>query len=52
MKGQSRETGTIGYKRHRTKTNKLQKHNTEKKDQQHGSHQKSGVNPGAREKHT
>ena len=28
--------------------NKTQK----KKDQQHGSHQKSGVNPGAREKHT
>ena len=27
--GQSRDTGNIGYTRHRTKTNKTQKHNTE-----------------------
>ena len=27
--GQSRETGNIGYTRHKTKTNKTKKHNTE-----------------------
>ena len=27
--GQSRETGNIGYTRHRTNTNKTEKHNTE-----------------------
>jgi hypothetical protein len=26
--GQSRETGIIGYKRHKTRTNKTKKHNT------------------------
>ena len=37
---QSRETGNIGYTRHRTKTNKYKKHNAENwKDEQHGPHQ-------------
>jgi len=29
--GQSRDTGNIGHIRHRTKTNKTQKHNTTQK---------------------
>ena len=52
MNGQSRETGNIGNTRHRTMTNNKNNTTQKKKDQQHGSHQKSGVNPGAREKHT
>ena len=42
----------IWHTRHNTKTNKTPKtqHNTENyKDEQHGAHQKSGVNPCARE---
>jgi hypothetical protein len=40
--GQSRDTGNIGYTRHRTKTNKTQKHNTGNlKDEQHEPHQKT-----------
>ena len=43
--GQFRETGNIGYTRHRKKTKKQKttKHNTEKKyNEQHGPHQKGG----------
>jgi quinol monooxygenase YgiN len=41
--GQSRETGNIGYTRHKTKTNKTKKHNTENwKDERHGLHQQLG----------
>jgi len=48
--GQSRETGNIGYTRHKTKANKT-KNTTQntKIDEQHGPHQKPRVNPGARE---
>lgn len=48
--GQFRDTGDIGPKRHMTKTNKAL-HKT-KKDEQNGPRRKSGVNPGARERHT
>ena len=48
--GQSRYTGNIEHTRHRTKTNKIQKHNTENENnEQHGPHKKLGVNSGARE---
>jgi len=50
MNRQSRDAGNIGYTRHRAKTNKTQKQNTEnKKDGQHGPHQIPEVNLGARE---
>jgi len=42
----------IWHTRHSTKTNKTQKHNTTTenyKNEQHGPHQKPGVNPCARE---
>jgi hypothetical protein len=35
---QTRDTGSIGQAKHRTKTNKTQKENI-KKDELHGSHQ-------------
>ena len=41
--GQSRDTGNIWHTRHKTKTNKIQKHSTTqkvKKDKQQGPHQK------------
>ena len=46
-KGQLRmdnpDTGNIEYTRHRTKTNKTQKHNTtQKTDEQHEPHHKQG----------
>ena len=45
-----RDSAENWYTRHRTKANKTKKHNTEKKrDEQHGYHQKAGVNPGGRE---
>jgi len=41
--GQSRDTGNIGYTRHRTKINTKTLHYTENlKEQQHGPHQKTG----------
>jgi hypothetical protein len=46
------DTSMIWHTRHSTKTNKTQKHNTTTenyKDEQHGPHQKPGVNPCARE---
>jgi len=45
-----RDSAENWYTRHRTKANKKKKkHNTEKKrDEQHGYHQKAGVNPGGR----
>jgi hypothetical protein len=41
--GQSRETGNIGYKRHRTKTNDTKNITQKNKNE---LHQNSGVNPG------
>jgi hypothetical protein len=44
--GQSRETGNIGYTRHRTKSNKIKnKTQKAKKNEQHGHYQKLEVNP-------
>jgi hypothetical protein len=48
--GQSRDIDNNGFTGHRMKANKTQQHNTDNyKDKQHGSHQKPGVNSGARE---
>jgi hypothetical protein len=57
--GQSRDTGSIGHTRHITKVNKKKKPTTtqktsnytpeNKKEEQHGPHQKPRRNPGARD---
>ena len=44
--GAIRDTGKISHTIHMTKTRQKQKHNTENsKDEQHGSHQKTGGEP-------
>jgi len=45
----SRDTGNIGYTRHRMKTNKTKTQHRKKKDEQHRLHQKPAVNSSARE---
>ena len=49
MNGQSRDTGTIGYTRYRTKTNRANTQDGKLNDYQHSANQKPGVNTGTRE---